>query len=247
MLVMDWLREAHCHIGFGTGALFIGRKQIPLVKGNGASWCRRVVVAEEVVISPRSQCDVPSKTLYGSLGVTAPAWMTEASELSPGVHVARVLLRDQTNMGQVRVINLSEQPVRLCRDQMIGELHPVQVNEEEEIEKSEVENEPENPIADGLMKDLPEVVPPEARESLRRLLVEYKDVFSASEGDLRKTMVCEHKIDTGDARPVRQPFRRQPIPYRDAIDRQLEQMLTAGVVEPALSEWAANVVLAKKK
>lgn len=31
------------------------------------------------------------------------------------------------------------------------------------------------------------------------------------------------------------------------IDKQLDQILAAGVVEPALSEWAANVVLAKKK
>jgi hypothetical protein len=85
---------------------------------------------------------------------------------------------------------------------MIGEFYPVQVNEEE-TESPEVESVPENPIADALMKDLPEVVPHEAKESLRRLLVEYKDVFSVSEGDLGKTMVCEHKIDTGDARPVR--------------------------------------------
>src|SRR6218665_1944678 len=45
MLGMDWLRGHRCHIGFGTGALFIGRKRIPLVTGNGGVWCRRVVVA----------------------------------------------------------------------------------------------------------------------------------------------------------------------------------------------------------
>lgn len=71
MLGMDWLREHKCRIGFGTGALFIGRRRIPLVRGNGSTWCRRVIVAEEVVVLPRSQCDVPSKTLYGSLAVTA--------------------------------------------------------------------------------------------------------------------------------------------------------------------------------
>ena len=51
---IDWLREHRCHIGFVTGALFIGQKQIPLEKGNGASWCRGIVVSEDVMIAPRS-------------------------------------------------------------------------------------------------------------------------------------------------------------------------------------------------
>ena len=54
MLGMNGLREHRCHIRFGMGALFIGQKQIPLEKGNGASWCRRIVVSEDVMIAPRS-------------------------------------------------------------------------------------------------------------------------------------------------------------------------------------------------
>jgi len=50
MLGMVWLRGHRCRMGFGIGALFIGRKRIPLVAGNGEVWCRKVVVAEEVDI-----------------------------------------------------------------------------------------------------------------------------------------------------------------------------------------------------
>src|SRR5678815_5464100 len=88
------------------------RRRISLVKGNGSTWCRRVIVAEEVLVSPKSQRDVPIKTMYGDLTTVAPAWMTEAREIQPGVHLARVVVGDHAD-AQVRVVNLSEDPVRL--------------------------------------------------------------------------------------------------------------------------------------
>jgi len=129
ILGMEWLRTHRCNISFGTGALFIGRKRIRLVKGDGASWCRRVVVAEEVVVAPKSQCDISSKMLYGNLTVTAPAWMTESAQISPGVHIARVLVRDDANMAPVRILNLGDQLAKLHKDQVICNLYPVQVGE----------------------------------------------------------------------------------------------------------------------
>src|SRR5688572_2847956 len=89
MLGMDWLREHRCRIGFGMGSLFVRRRRISLVRGNGSIWCRRVIVAEEVLVSNKSQRDVPVKTMYGNLTTVAPAWMTEAKEIQPGVHLAR--------------------------------------------------------------------------------------------------------------------------------------------------------------
>src|SRR5688572_25604686 len=83
---------------------------------------------------------------------------------------------------------------------------------------------------------------PETREQLRELLTEFSDVFSVGEGDLGRTNVTTHRIDTGDAGPVRQPLRRQPLPYRAAIDEQLDSMLTDGTNEPAVSKGVANVV-----
>lgn len=56
-----------------------------------------------------------------------------------------------------------------------------------------------------------------------------------------------HKIDTGDARPVRQPLRRQSLSHRTAVDEHLDSMLAAWKIEPAVIEWAANVTKARKK
>jgi len=131
ILGMAWLRAHRCNISLGTGALFVGRKRIPLVKGDGNSWCRRVVVAEEIVVAPKSQCDIPSKMQYGNLSSIAPAWMTETAQISPGVHIARVMVRDDADRAPVRVLNLGERPATLTKDQVICQLHPVEVEETE--------------------------------------------------------------------------------------------------------------------
>src|ERR1043165_6707022 len=209
MLGMDWLREHRCRLGFGMGSLFVGRKRIPLVRGNGSIWCRRVIVAEEVLVSPKSQRDIPIKTMYGDPTTIAPAWMTEAREIQPGVHLARVVIGDHAD-ARVRVVNLSEDPVRLSKDRPLGELHPVEI-ELCETKRAHGDAVDQASPSEKLLADLPEEVPREIRERLRALLEEFKDVFSATDRDLGKTAICTHKIEAGDARPVRQPLRQQPL------------------------------------
>ena len=85
------------------------------------------------------------------------------------------------------------------------------------------------------------------KDRLKQLLEEFSYVFSKGECDFGRTDVCKHRIDTGDSAPVRQPSRRQPHVYKAVIDEHLRQMLADGIIEPATSECAANVVLAKKK
>jgi len=43
--------------------------------------------------------------------------------------------------------------------------------------------------------------------ALEAILMKHADVFSQNENDLGKTGIIMHHIDTGDARPVRQPLR----------------------------------------
>ena len=57
----------------------------------------------------------------------------------------------------------------------------------------------------------------------------------------------EYHIDTGDNRPIRQPLRRHFFQHLKWIDKKVEKMRKHGIVEPAASPWASNVVLVKKK
>ena len=62
-----------------------------------------------------------------------------------------------------------------------------------------------------------------------------------------RTNVTEHWVDTGEAKPVRLPPYRLPHAYRDTVREELKQMEKVGIIERSSSEWAAPIVLVKKK
>ena len=85
---------------------------------------------------------------------------------------------------------------------------------------------------------------PIERRTLLKTLMRYSDVFDPSLGH---TTVVTHKIDTGDAAPIRQYPRRLPYAYREETDKQVSDMLQKGVIKPSNSPWASPIVLVKKK
>lgn len=99
----------------------------------------------------------------------------------------------------------------------------------------------------GFLEELPFEVTTEVRIKLEKLMNDYKDVFSLHELDLGRSTVVKHSINTGSHKPIRQPLRRQPPSYQEAIDKQTDTLLKQGVIVPATSPWAFNVVLVKKK
>ena len=59
--------------------------------------------------------------------------------------------------------------------------------------------------------------------------------------------MAEHRIETGNARPVKLPPYRIPQAYRETIQLEVKEMLEAGIIEPSTSDWCAPIVPVKKK
>jgi len=100
---------------------------------------------------------------------------------------------------------------------------------------------------DALCEDVSPSVGPIDRGTLKNLIQEFSDVFSQSEYDLGDTDIALHRIDTGEYRPFKQPLRRHPYASKPEIERQVQEMLKAGIIEPSSSPWASNVVMVRKK
>ena len=56
-----------------------------------------------------------------------------------------------------------------------------------------------------------------------------------------------HKIETGNARPIKQQPRRIPLHKKEAAREEVERMLNAGIIEPSSSAWSSPIVLVTKK
>jgi hypothetical protein len=57
----------------------------------------------------------------------------------------------------------------------------------------------------------------------------------------------KHKIDTGNANPLKQRLRRTPLHFKKEEEQQLKQMLKQNVIQEYNSEWASSPVLVRKK
>ena len=82
---------------------------------------------------------------------------------------------------------------------------------------------------------------------LEDLVLEYEDIFVGPDDIAGFADLLTHKINTGDAKPIKQNYFRRSMKEREYIDTELEKMIASGVICPSKSPWGAPVVLVRKK
>ena len=164
----------------------------------------------------------------------------------------------------LRLLNPADKPRTIYKDTIAAWCEPV----DEVVEPSESESEPGDmggqrsvkaagtipksdvKVPDHLMDLLvrsSECLDQTQKEELTSLLCEFSDVFASSSDDLGRSNVVKHRIDTGNAKPIRQHPRRLPVNQRPVAEQEVEKMLRQGIIEPSSSPWASPVVLVRKK
>ena len=89
-------------------------------------------------------------------------------------------------------------------------------------------------------------LPREQYETLINLIFTNIDLFATGMHDLVGTDIVKMEIDTGNARPVRKrPYRQSPEMQRE-MERQVQEMVSAGIVEPSDSPWSSPCLLIKR-
>jgi len=150
-------------------------------------------------------------------------------------------------------LNATAKPVSLHAGTVISELQQVEVLDKpangysRSVHNAEVESEKVPDFLQKLLDDVDDSVPEGASLALKDIVIDHLDVFSTGEYDLGQTDIIMHHIDTGNAKPVRQPLRRFPPAHVEAISDHVDNLLTQGIIEPASSPWASNIVLVRKK
>lgn len=79
----------------------------------------------------------------------------------------------------------------------------------------------------------------ENRDQLKEFLCSYQDVFSKSSSDIGYTELIKHKINTGDAKHIKQRPYRLPLAKREAAQKEIETMSERGFIEPSSSAWCS--------
>ena len=90
-------------------------------------------------------------------------------------------------------------------------------------------------------------ISPKTREAFDKLCKKYDDIISKNSGDIGKTMLFEMEIDTGNHPPIASKPYTLPLKHYDLVQREIETLERAGIIERSISPWASPIVIVPKK
>ena len=89
-------------------------------------------------------------------------------------------------------------------------------------------------IADGKEIDVPE----NYRRNITRLVTKNKDLFAKTDKELGQSSAVKMRIYVGNNRPLRNKAYRTPLYKGKIIDKAIDEMLEAKVIERSQSPWS---------
>ena len=258
---VDFLRNHKMVVDLGEMTMGRDGQKFPLssqVKQN--SVCR-VTLAETVVVPARHEMILPGKIVVKGRGVRTSDGLGVIEPLQKfqgktNIAVARVLASSDHLKVPIRVVNTSDDPVTVYRNSNVGTFEGVDesllsdnVSSAQHVKFSaaSVSKKERNT---KLLKELDietSSLSGEQEHAMNSLILEFQDIFSKGPDDMGCTSKIQHRIDTGDATPIRQGVRRIPLHKQHLVKEHVEKMLDQNVITPSSSPWTSPVVLVPKK
>ena len=90
-------------------------------------------------------------------------------------------------------------------------------------------------------------ISPKTQKAFDKLCEKYDDIISKNSGDIGKTMLVEMEIDTGNHPPIASKPYTLPLKHYDWVQKEIETLERAGIIERSISPWASPVVTVPKK
>lgn len=223
-------------------------KRLPLLVAPEVNQPQLVTVQADTVVPPRSEAIIPGMVKQW-LGDQLEGMLEPSLSLSQhcDVLVARVMCRVDQGVLPVRVINVTDEPLTLRQGMKVGTLFTdVEVESEADMHEVREVGGPAQPWSvEGLLRQFgleQKGFDAAQLQGIRDLLYRNISVFSCGDTDLGRTRLTSHRIDTGDAAPVKLPPRRVPLHLQKEVGDHIKQMQEHGIIRPSCSPWAAPVV-----
>ena len=252
ILGLDFLASRGCLVNLKDNSLRIGGEEVPLQRSNSeltSPPCCRVILDKTVDLPPHSESLAPVK-IQGHL-LTNGKWgilESDSSHSIDGVMTGRTLVDLEKPTVPVRILNLTNKEKRIKKGASIVVCEPVQ--SVMALKECPGQQQPATKLPTHLQELYQESIDgltPVQQTQVCNLLCEFSDVFSQGPHDLGRTDLVQHRIDTRDASPIRQPPRRLPLSKQKDAAETVEDMEREGIIEPSNSPWASPIVLVKKK
>ena len=87
----------------------------------------------------------------------------------------------------------------------------------------------------------------EERAQFKQLCEEFPEVFSKNSEDIGRTPLVTMEIETGDSPPICQKPYNLALKHVEWVQKELQILEKAGVIERSVSPWASPIVIVPKK
>lgn len=160
----------------------------------------------------------------------------------------------RTYNGKIRTMihhRLGQQPIRIRKGTYMGQVSCVSTNSIVSLEHllaTEIRN-PDNHTIHGSQFSLTgtDHLTSDEIDQLNQLLDSKTEAFSQHSRDIGHCTLLEHTIDTGTNPAVSKHPYRTPHKLRAEMERQIQTLLSDGLIEPSNSPWRAPVLMVQKK
>jgi hypothetical protein len=261
ILGMDFLLKGSCIVDLKQLQIRCKDEIVCCRTENSRPLCAKVTLQKTVVIPAGEEIIVPAKIVkHGGEAISGTGMMEPAqwnSTEDHGLVFGRSLVDLNNQTIPVRVWNPGREAGVAHEGVIVGRITRVDSD-------MIVENSPGDGYCKTLSTDtttefeMPEhlvdllerssqYLTEDEKSQVAKLLYEFQDIFSTGDKDLGQTGLVQHTINTGDAPPARQRYRRLPFAQQAEADKHVDDMLERGVIEPSSSPWASPIVLVKKK
>ena len=164
----------------------------------------------------------------------------EPLEGEPKVLVPEENSEESDNFHQMRRLTFESKPSLQDEHVMDTKPHTARSTGEADIE-------PVPSHLTDLFERTSKAISPAEKARIASLLTKFQDTFSRDEWDIGLTDLAEHSIPKGDATPVKQPPRRDPLAHAEAEKKAIEDLKAKGVIRESLTPWASPIVLVTRK
>ena len=201
-----------------------------------------VVLEEDVVVPAKHEVFQTARVRNPTLNESILEPNANLSE--KGVLVARVMVQPKEQRVPIQIINPGVSPIKLYKGMAVGQLQQI---DDELRDPTFNDSKCSTPFVEDKVRFELEHLPDRERERMEDLLNRHQEVFAKDSSELGLTTLVEHKIETGDAVPVKQLPRRLPNSLRTVVEDQVEEMLENNIIRPSNSPWSSPIVLVRKK
>jgi hypothetical protein len=244
ILGLDNLRAYDASVDIGCQTLCLAEEGVSLWSPGAGPCLSSLAVAKGHVIPAQCEGIVMArmeKPLGVENGLVEPNPQAHPTE---GIYIARTLVQDRQEVS-VRVLNATRRDEKLMRGFTLAHCGSVMLVTAPDVGQTQAQD-PSSRLEDVIAAAKPHLINGEFQE-LGELLTEYEDIFSGNIEDYGRTNKVYHRINTGDAKPIRQPPRRLPLAKQAEVSEMLNDMQCHGVIEESDSPWSSPIVLVRKK